>query len=109
MRQRGKRKKNGRLLTGVSRTAGEWARREKTGIARVGKIETRHTLAAALVQTEQTSETSGEEESSEMGRRWVVPSPAGLASSAWQTRDQPPSPPCRYAVSCPLSGYPLRG
>jgi hypothetical protein len=47
----------------------------KTGRECVSKNETRHTLAAASVQTEQTSEANGEEEPSETGREWVAPSP----------------------------------
>jgi len=35
----------------------------------VSKRETKHTLAATPVQTEQTSEASGEEKPSETGRR----------------------------------------
>ena len=41
---------------------------------RMSKIETRHILVAP-VQTEQTSEASGEEKPSETGRKWVGPTP----------------------------------
>ena len=52
----------------MGRTAGVW-HDGKTVKEYVSKRETRHTLAAAPVQTKQTSEASGEEEPSETGRR----------------------------------------
>jgi hypothetical protein len=60
----------------------------------MSKIETRHTLVVPPVQTEQTSEASGEEEPSETGRKWVAPPPAALASSYRQTRDLRPNHAC---------------
>ena len=66
-------------LTGVFRVVGECAGR-KAVRGCMSKRETRPTLAASPVQTEQTSEASGEEKPSETGRKWVAPPPTALAS-----------------------------
>jgi hypothetical protein len=55
-------------ITGVFRVVGECAR-QKTVRGYISKRETRPTLAASPVQTEQTSEASGGIEPSETGRK----------------------------------------